>query len=548
MEPSIIPTGTPDCEIEVSIDCVDSNGTKCEDIEPPRDKCDEQPSVLVLRYNGGDCTQDDNEQPPAENMCFDFSGGPSRTAPAYVRAFDSMGQGEEYFSGPLEIGEEFTLGTPENPLRSETSFVISEGIEAGGTPLQVINFQTSCEGNLFLKDRFGSTEVVGWTNQAQGTVSCQKLVSFNYFIMNTGVVETEPTSLVGTINGIDTDLSNQLPDSLAPKENFTATLPYDMNFATRIEYVATASVTGLNPGGKECTDSDELVFEAGSGELVNSPTASPTASPAPTSDAMNISCTLSSAVSCRGFNNIPCSSFSAVPSEDLTCDLNDPTQFSWFYRATNCAESTTTQAIQCMDMSGGPASEPGAVFVRAVGVSSMTTYFSGSVVQGNLVTMQNLAGSNNFIPLDSMISISITRGGPLGEPLQIMIFDTACDTADDLTLGKLFGALELAVYRNDEVVVRGFEFVNWRFEVTNVGSTLAELTNSTADVNGEVIDSIPLDPDNPVRLSPGVTTESVTMYVASTVAPITYTSTLIVTGEAVGGLGCQTTASSSFSL
>ena len=125
--------------------------------------------------------------------------------------------------------------------------------------MQLVNFHTSCSRNLFLKDRYGATQVAGWINEEQGVVDCVTTVIYNYDIRNMGTVNAELTSLMSTITppGVTLDLTEDAAGQIVgPGTNFTLSIPTEIDLTTRQTYSVEATLVGKNPVGRECSDTD----------------------------------------------------------------------------------------------------------------------------------------------------------------------------------------------------------------------------------------------------------------------------------------------------
>ena len=455
-------------------------------------------------------------------QCFDLlpeagAGPPPLTGPAYIEARASK-DGQLFFSGVVEAGSEFNI-TSGGIVEADTSILIRQGGQ-GGPPMQLVNFHTSCSRNLFLKDRYGATQVAGWINELQGVVDCNTTVIYNYNIRNTGTVNAELVSLMTTIDppGVTLNLTEEAAGQIVgPGMNFTLKIPTVIDLTTRMTYTVEAELVGQNPAGRECSDTDMIQFEAGTPVFGLPPTpAPPTASPAPTPDPAGQSCMIEADAACVLANLAPCSLITSLPPFFYTCRLPDLLDLGFILTGGTCAESTTTQTFDCTD-SG---TIGGAATIRAAGATSGNEYFNGVVPLGTQFTIQNFAN----VPLEELVDVTISSMA--GETIQTMMFNSSCNGANDITLGLTFGALTLASYRNDEAFVQGFQDAEWLYVAKNSGTIGVDITEFTTTTNGVVENAA-----EPITLGPGEEFAFRVPQLLSLIDPgVTYTGTLATTG------------------
>lgn len=479
-----------------------------------------------MLYNGGPCGQSFNIQPSTLFQCFDLinppgAGPPPLEGPAYIEARASK-NGDLFFAGVVEAGSEFNITSADGRIEADTSILIRQGTGPEGAPMQLINYHTSCSRNLFLKDRYGSTQVAGWINEEQGAVDCTTTVIYNYDIQNSGTVDAELCSLMTTITppGETLDLTDQIADQVVgPGMNFQIGIPTVIDLTTRMTYTVEATLVGKNPAGKECSDMDTLEFEAGTPVFGLPPTpAPPTVSPAPTPDPEGLDCMIEASAACVLGNLAPCSLISSLPPFFYTCSLPEIIDLGFIFTGGPCADSTTTQqGFVCTDAApiAGPAR------IRAVGTASGNEYFNGLVTPNSPFAIQGVSDQ----PLDPVVEVTITSLD--GAILQTMTLNTECTEANDLTLGKTFGAMTFGNYRNDDAFVQGFQEASWAYVATNTGTIDVDITEYVTTTNG-----VTAGPDAfPIVLAPGEELPFSVPQLLSLIEPgATYTGALDVTG------------------
>jgi hypothetical protein len=282
------------------LECIGPDGEECDDIPPLIDICLARPTEMEFKYNGGDCSQSFNIQPISLFQCFDFQGGPPTQAgeESYIVVSDIKGLGIDYFSGFVPVGETFDLNTGGQPVQANMNVSIySQGPPPGqrfpgfDSMLQTLVFHSSCSRNLFLKDRFGAIQLVGFENAVQGLVTCFINTTFTFMISGTGQFDTILRELYAITNleqflNLTDEVNGQ---ELVPGQPFTIETNYTLDLSVRRRYTVLATIVGETvdsvtgePNGEFCRDTDFLEFVAGNPLPPIFPTVAPTAEPAGT--------------------------------------------------------------------------------------------------------------------------------------------------------------------------------------------------------------------------------------------------------------------------
>lgn len=214
------------------------------------------------------------------------------------------------------------------------------------------------------------------------------------------------------------------------------------------------------------------------------------------------SCNLVATIDCRLEDGTPCSSLSAVPTDNESC-TGRPYELEWLYKAGSCNESTTKQEFQCSDENGGPSSVFLA-YMTITGGTSNVEYFSRIIFPGvdgfpvqSAVLKSNSEGKKI---LDESIKVVIRKGSPSGGVLQEMTLSIACDDDDDsLKIGDSFGALQLTSYRSkDTSSIQSSASITWIYTAENMGNAASVLKSMASGTNG-----VPTTVSPDVSLSPG---------------------------------------------
>ena len=88
---------------------------------------------------------------------------------------DIKGDGITYFSGPVSVGETFSLNDGNELFVADMFIMIYTPDQQ--TLLQTVQFHTSCSSALYLLDRFGAAQLVEFFNPSQGVVSVSTVYS-----------------------------------------------------------------------------------------------------------------------------------------------------------------------------------------------------------------------------------------------------------------------------------------------------------------------------------------------------------------------------------
>jgi hypothetical protein len=159
--------------------------------------CEGPFQVMHFRYNGGDCSQSDNLEDRQEFTCTDIidNVGPPTTAEgseSYIVVTSRSSGNETYFSGPVAVGEEYTLNSNEEFSVLNGAMTITIFDTEGGNIIQTTDLLLDCTNPLFLFDKFGSSQVTAWKETNGREVSSQ--------------FETNITGTIGVVvNNFDSD-------------------------------------------------------------------------------------------------------------------------------------------------------------------------------------------------------------------------------------------------------------------------------------------------------------------------------------------------------
>jgi hypothetical protein len=291
--PTKAPTPTPPigqpsdtCFAQVAVECIppinpeDPNGERfedCDSINIVPAECTEFVNLLTFRYNGGDCLQSNNIQDPRIYQCQDYFGGPPTQeeigAESYMLITDIKGEGINYYNGPVFVGDVFNITNllPNSVIVANVNVTIYDGEVAPENIRQTMVIHTSCSQVTFLKDRYGSLELIGFRNPSQGYLTCIVPVSFDFAIQNTAEGFNAEVQSLTSITNFDppNDFLNFTQEVVGFKLGPGEELPVssgsiDIDLSVRKRYTVFTTVQGVSPDGFSCRGSDFTNFTAGS--------------------------------------------------------------------------------------------------------------------------------------------------------------------------------------------------------------------------------------------------------------------------------------------
>jgi len=169
-----------------------------------------------------------------------------------------------------------------------------------------------------------------------------------------------------------------------------------------------------------------------------------------------------------------------TPSNNITCNNGKPHQLLWIYRGTLCDDSNNNQpGFICEDLSDQDLNTED-VFISIRGNETDSIYFSETVLHDQGILLENITFDDNII-------IEVHRGDSVGsEILQRMVINIACDGAEDLTIGKNFGALQLGSFMNaDGLITEGFKKLTFKNIIQNVALSENEILSAWFNFDGK---------------------------------------------------------------
>lgn len=365
--PTLSPVQPPTkqlCAFNLSFDCVIvgnevNSGKACTAPDTGVVPCRDRPTALTMLLNGGDCEQSDNRQ-FLMFSCTDRNGGPPKRPgdEVHVLVTDTIGSGIVYFDGIVRVGELYPL--TDGGRRFETDQAITISTPDRSTVLQEAQYQTTCNNNLELKNRFGASQVVGFFNDEQGNVTCFSQFELSLSLdLPDDVAQDRSVELGGlTVNtnfAGAIDLSSQISGQMiTPDGNVVVVLEGSLDLSSRRSYTLLYSFQGIaRPENILCNGSGVLTFDAGQPAPVGVPTTTPTippsVSPAPTPDRAEATCSMQALVVCEvlreGRAQAPCNTIQD-PAMAICTDDERPSLLSFIYNAEDGAPDTAVITVE----------------------------------------------------------------------------------------------------------------------------------------------------------------------------------------------------------
>jgi len=272
------------CVVEVDVKCIISSGTytgeDCRSEDIPVEECLARPSAATMRYNGGDCSQSNNQQLRGFS-CVDTEIGPPSDvdgSKAYVVVTDAKGTGIVYHSDWVAVGENYFLRTPDQQdfVANQIISIYNSDRADAGALLQKVQYQSSCAtSSLKLNDKFGASQIVEFFNEIQGQVSVYASYNLDLTLSvrtdnaedsATIVALTALTNFGGpTGSGELLDLSDQVTGIIiGTGSRITVSPGGNLDLSMRRSYTVHTTVKVVDDmDSQQCQGDDFLTFLAG---------------------------------------------------------------------------------------------------------------------------------------------------------------------------------------------------------------------------------------------------------------------------------------------
>eukprot|EP00563_Minutocellus_polymorphus_P003875 CAMPEP_0181040420 /NCGR_PEP_ID=MMETSP1070-20121207/11038_1 /TAXON_ID=265543 /ORGANISM="Minutocellus polymorphus, Strain NH13" /LENGTH=936 /DNA_ID=CAMNT_0023118427 /DNA_START=14 /DNA_END=2824 /DNA_ORIENTATION=+ len=266
------------CNVEVDLACsTEVNSTEdgsgsCDVIIPIATRCDKRAAAMTWRFNGGDCEQSFNIQEADKFVCTDFvEGGAPTSGSAWLTVASVKNPDDVYFDGEVLVGDLFTMfaaDTLQGKFDADSTFSIYAD-SSKDSLLQESSVHTSCSQNLFLKDKFGSVQLLIFENEF-GLFTCFVGATYSYTLSNEAAANAGAiVEFTSTTNGVSDDCLDDLPAPgvIPPDTTIVVDKEILIDMTVRQTYDTTVFVRAETPGGATCSDTATLSFTSGNPNL-----------------------------------------------------------------------------------------------------------------------------------------------------------------------------------------------------------------------------------------------------------------------------------------
>jgi hypothetical protein len=451
-------------------------------------------------FTGGDCSQSYNSQGDKLFFCSDLNGGPpgSTSESAFIVVTDTQGK-TIYHRGWVQVGTYFVVSDGGNSFEANQQITIynSSTTESPDNILQVIQYHSSCSGNIFLKDRFGAVQLVQWVNHVQGVVSCFANQTLQLDITAPLDVQGGPATLThlmiaSNVEPFFFNMNDKVAGSvLVPGQTLSISIYVPLDLTTRMVYNFAISVQAATLNGQICIANDNHSFNAGSPLSPTYPKSSPSTTPTwtsePTTDPETTSCDLKADISCSTLTGRACRSI-ALPARVCNSD-EGPKLLQFEYTGRSCTVSASTDSTsRCREATWGLNLTQEQVYIIVEGPRINALLYNGIVAQGE--TFSLITGLGRDITI-MVLELDIATGLPTPTELQrINHLDTGCggELGKDLTLLHDYGGVRLVGFETHEQgLVSTVETITLTYAIRNNGAFPALLLSTFSQspfVNG----------------------------------------------------------------
>ena len=277
------------CNLDVSVGCTVlgdgmASPEDCESFILPAlslEPCQQAPFRTTLLFNGGDCKAGSDAD---DGLPFTCQDGELASPPinddeeSYIEVTDAQNQGVVYHQGWVTVGTEYVLDAGDQ-MPMETGFIIEifDSQDKSNLLQRVVYTNSLCQSELELLKIFGASQIINYTNKAQGFVS--PFAHYSYQVMvHVSIAVKEPADSV-TLKRLSllTDFSGNLnlddavrDQSVTLDEPVTVSLPVqtiDLTESRAYSVLAQAIVLDSEATADKCEDVSFHKFYTGGYKL-----------------------------------------------------------------------------------------------------------------------------------------------------------------------------------------------------------------------------------------------------------------------------------------
>ena len=477
------PSPAPQCNVGVDFSCKNTKDETCSTVRAPPDiRCATGQPIfnLVLRYMGGDCAEDSNQQGDS-STCEDQSDiNQSLSAKIVCVDADTPTTAMDVTPNVVMVGGRILITNANvGPLPDRVSCVIANS--STNRVHQVIVINTSGDLELDLKDRYGALEVDGCDS-----LQCSDTWTWSTSVVNTGTTSATVNQLTYNLT-IDDGASEEVdlfatftprqiaPDSAVAAQDVTRV----MDLCTMNNVTAFASVSATEQGtefANPCSDTKQLT------QMIE-----------PDFCRLNVSLTCTSSGS--GFSGKNCSEITRETRTRCACS-QCARELRFRYTGNMCGTNVAGSGITCRNVTSSVPQDRALIsFKRGF----------ADLLRAEVELGEDVIFSNNGNCLPDTFTIYIVRVGSSPVVTQTIDLNTRCSTSSfgQVLLTDL-GALRFSGYSCDLTsdVHNCYEDVDYVSCVENDGTTSRELSSFNLVVNTNETDLLRLGSFSSI-LTPG---------------------------------------------
>jgi hypothetical protein len=480
--------------VQVELTCFTADGIACDTLMKPEGTCSDGSSINTVKFQlkFGTCEESVNSQSEFLNTCTDEASLPGGGEVVRVTCLDSSSN--LLFSENVNEGDYVTIsGTGALPEEMTCSI-----FSTTGDLLQSFMINTSGQVDLFLKEKFGSFELVSCDD-----LDCVPEVTYTYTVFNTGTVPVTVTTFEREQNGEKEDLLPEINPIIEAGSTATASETEMIDLCMDGEYLTTVLVEAFPPTGLVCPSEAEYFFST------------------------EVGCRVDVEIECVAEDGTECEDL--VPPQGSCTIAGIPiTELKFKYVDCLCEDSLNSQdGTMCTDFAPFPA---GAVSVTCVGANGGPTL---SVTPGTVQTGDNLVITNpDGSPLPTEVMCTISDGSTTIQEFSFFTGDGA-----ELNLSDKFGSFELISCSDETGMTQDCEvLVCYTYDVDNVGTNDMDLTLIERTRNN-VTESL-FDLLDVTNLKPGDMTSIEECEIINICQDNTFTTSVSVEADPPNGLTC----------
>ena len=192
-----------------------------------------------------------------------------------------------FFRDYVEVGSIYNHDSGGERFSADSLITIYKNNNTGDLAnlLQSVQYHSSCSSTLFLKNRFGASILVQWTNEEQGTISCFANQTFNIEVdipidFQGGPATVSSLTVASNVDPFFFNLTQSVAGvAVNAGETFQTSVAVPIDLTEKRTYNMLVTLEAETAGGAKCTATDLVTFTAGYPLPPIFPTFAPTEAP-----------------------------------------------------------------------------------------------------------------------------------------------------------------------------------------------------------------------------------------------------------------------------